>query len=450
MQPSAERARAVARQELPVRAEATQTLAWRAGRPVDVATFRDDVAALAARLPAAPAAVNLCEDRYAFLVAFAALLARGQVNLLPPSRAPEAVTAVLAAHAGSYTLGDAALDSAPPRYLRFQPTARAEARTPAPTVDPEAIAAVAYTSGSTGAPTANVKRWDKLAISSAHNDAVLRRLTGGAYNLVATVPPQHMYGLEMSVLLPLFGYAAAAAVRPFFPADVAAELAGVPEPRILVTTPVHLRALIDSGQALPRCAAIASATAPLAPALARAAEARFAAPVQEVFGSTETCVIAHRRTARAEAWTPYAGVSLYPRPDGTRIEAPQLLAPVVLADLVEVLDDGRFRLRGRNTDLLEIAGKRASLGDLTHRLLAIPGVRDGAVFQLDEVDAVGVRRVAALVVAPGLTVDAILATLRRGIDPVFLPRPLKRVHALPRSETGKLPRTALLAAFRAA
>jgi acyl-coenzyme A synthetase/AMP-(fatty) acid ligase len=307
--------------------------------------------------------------------------------------------------------------------------------------------AIGYTSGSTGVPKSNPKRWGKFSISSAHNDALLRNLTGLPYNVVATVPPQHMYGLEFSVLLPLFGHAAIHAGRPFFAADIAAALAELPEPRILVTTPVHLRALLDSSQPLPAFSGIVSATAPLSPELACEAEARFGAPVQEVFGSTETCVIAHRRTARDDAWTPYAGVSLHPQPDGTRIEAPQLLQPTVLADIVELAGDGSFRLRGRNTDLLEIAGKRASLGDLTHKLLALPGVRDGVVFQLDDVDNMGVRRVAALVVAPDLDTGAIFDALRRDIDPVFLPRPLKLVEALPRSETGKLPRAALLSAM---
>ncbi|HEY9513401.1 MAG TPA: AMP-ligase, partial [Rhodanobacter sp.] len=100
---------------------------------------------------------------------------------------------------------------------------------------------------------------------------------------------------------------------------------------------------------------------------------------------------------------------------------------------------------GRRADLLEIAGKRASLGDLTRRLLAIPGVRDGVVLQLDECDALGVQRIAALVVAPGLDATAITEALRRSIDPLFLPRPLRLVTALPRNETGKLPRNALLA-----
>jgi acyl-coenzyme A synthetase/AMP-(fatty) acid ligase len=423
-----------------------RVIAWRDGQPVTVERFLADVGALASRLPEAPAAVNLCEDRYAFLVAFAALLVRGQTNLLPPSRAAHAVDAVLAAHPDSYTLGDAELDPAPPRYLRFGAGAGGPFAGPAVLFD-DVPAAIGYTSGSTGVPRANPKRWDRLAISSGHNDALLRALAGGDYHVVATVPPQHMYGLEFSVLLPLCGHAAVCASRPFFPADIAAALAAVPEPRILVTTPVHLRALADARQPLPTLAGIVSATAPLPPELARAAEACFDAPVQEVFGSTETCVIAHRRAAREHAWTPYDGVVLHPQPDGTRVEAPQLLQPVVLADIVELLEDGRFRLHGRNTDLLEIAGKRASLGDLTHKLLAVPGVRDGVVFQLDETDAMGVRRIAALAVAPGLDASTILEALRREIDPVFLPRPLKLVETLPRSETGKLPRAALISAM---
>jgi acyl-coenzyme A synthetase/AMP-(fatty) acid ligase len=247
----------------------------------------------------------------------------------------------------------------------------------------------------------------------------------------------------MSVLLPLLGGVAVHAARPFFPGDIAQALRGAPSPRLLVTTPVHLRALVQSNVDLPEMAGIVSATAPLPMELAAAAEARFGCEVRELFGSTETCVIARRRTARETAWTPLPGVQLQPQPDGSLVHAPHLPAPVALADLIEVTGDGRFTLCGRQADLLEIAGKRASLGDLTRQLQAVPGVRDGVVFQLDAADASGVRRIAALAVAD---VDAatILRALRRGIDPVFLPRPLRCVSALPRNETGKLPRIALL------
>jgi acyl-coenzyme A synthetase/AMP-(fatty) acid ligase len=48
-------------------------------------------------------------------------------------------------------------------------------------------------------------------------------------------------------------------------------------------------------------------------------------------------------------------------------------------------------------------------------------------------------------VAPGLTASAILAELRKRVDPFFLPRPLCLVDALPRSANGKLPRESLRA-----
>src|SRR3546814_6185860 len=102
-------------------------------------------------------------------------------------------------------------------------------------------------------------------------------------------------------------------------------------------------------------------------------------------------------TTLFRSWTPLPGVRVTPQPDGTLVHAGHLPQPVALADLVELVDngrdaEGRFLLRGRQGDLLEIAGKRASLGDLTRRLLAIPGVEDGVVFQLDG-DEIGVRRI---------------------------------------------------------
>jgi acyl-coenzyme A synthetase/AMP-(fatty) acid ligase len=148
-------------------------------------------------------------------------------------------------------------------------------------------------------------------------------------------------------------------------------------------------------------------------------------------------------------WSLYHGVHLHPQPDGTQIVAPQLDVPIVLADIVSLHDEGRsFELCGRHADLLEIAGKRASLGDLTRRLLNIPGVEDGVVFQLDDADAIGVRRIAAFAVAPALDEQAIVDALRASIDPVFLPRPLRLIESLPRNETGKLPRAALLDLLR--
>jgi len=423
---------------------ADRVIVFDGDRQVTLATFLAQVRGLAATLPAGRHAINLCEDRYRFLVAFCAVAVRGQTTLLPPSRAPAVIADELRRHGDCYCLGDADLADAPPHYWRL-PAILPELPGDAPRVEDEALVAIGFTSGSTGEPKPNPKTWQGFRTSSAQNLAALGDLwpAGTQPQLVATVPPQHMYGMEMSVLLPLLGEVAIHAARPFFPEDIARALRAARAPRVLVTTPVHLRALVESSVELPPLAGIVSATAPLSAALAAAAESRFGCEVREVFGSTETCVIARRRTAREEAWTPLPGVRVQPQPDGSLVHAPHLPAAVALADLVEATPDGRFILRGRQADLLEIAGKRASLGDLTRQLQAVPGVRDGVVFQLDACPTRGVGRIAALAVAD-IDEASILDVLRRGIDPVFLPRPLRRVAELPRNETGKLPRAALL------
>ena len=132
------------------------------------------------------------------------------------------------------------------------------------------------------------------------------------------------------------------------------------------------------------------------------------------------------------------------------VAGPHLDQPVRLADLLETLEDGHVRLLGRSGDMLKVAGKRMSLAELNHRLLAIPGVEDGVVFLPDTADAAAtVIRPAALVVAPTLDEQQILDLLRQSVDPAFLPRPLRRVARLPRNELGKLPRAALQALLRA-
>jgi acyl-coenzyme A synthetase/AMP-(fatty) acid ligase len=96
-------------------------------------------------------------------------------------------------------------------------------------------------------------------------------------------------------------------------------------------------------------------------------------------------------------------------------------------------------LHGRHADLINIAGKRASLAYLNQQLGAIPGVEDGVFLPPADEAADSVARLAALVVAPAHTPASLMQALRERIDPIFLPRPLLFVDALPRNATGKLP-----------
>jgi acyl-coenzyme A synthetase/AMP-(fatty) acid ligase len=423
-------------------------LAYRPGGSVSFGQFCEHVQAIAQRLPPSGSMLNLCEDRYRFLVSYAAALSVGHAVLMPPSRAEQVVSEIADANRGSYRWQDADVAAA-----RRAPTLQltVSARIPA-----GQTVMIGFTSGSTGHPQAHPKLWRSVHGSTARNAAAIREALGIADAdkagtvpaIVATVPPQHMYGMELSILLPLIGGMAVHAGRPLFPADIARALAELPAPRVLVSTPLHLRTLVESSQPFPTTALIISATAPLDRELAAAVEARLDGQLLELFGSTETCVFARRRTATGEPWRAYEGVQLHPRKDGTMVIAPWFADPVLLQDVVELLGDGQFVVRGRSSDMIEVAGKRASLADLTQRLLAVEGVRDAVLIQPQPDSVATIRRLAALVVAPGCSAGQIRERFAASVDPAFLPRPLRIVDSLPRNELGKLPREKLLEMLR--
>jgi acyl-coenzyme A synthetase/AMP-(fatty) acid ligase len=424
-------------------AQAARPIAWRDGRQIQLGEFALDVAAVACTLPARSAMINLCEDRYRFLAAFAAALSVGHAALLPPTRAEQVVKEIEGSHPGSYRWEDAVVDAA---LSASQASASLELQLPA-----EQIATIGFTSGSTGQPQSYSKDWRSVNGSTACNARAIRAALGVADDapvwILATVPPQHTYGMEFSVLLPLIAGMAVHAARPLFPADIARALDELPTPRVLVSTPVHLHALVESQQQFPEVALTVCATAPLDRALAQAVEAKLGGRLLEIFGSTETCAFASRRTAQDELWRLHDGVRLEPMAEGTLVAAPWNRQPILLQDTVELHGTHEFHILGRNADLIEVAGKRASLADLTRRVLAIDGVQDAVVFQPGTESVATIRRVAALVVAPGLTAVQIHDLLAASVDPAFLPRPLLLVDALPRNELGKLPRAALLAAL---
>ena len=278
--------------------------------------------------------------------------------------------------------------------------------------------------------------------------ARLGLLDGRHHCIVATVPPQHMYGFESSVLIALQSGAALSAAHPFYPADICAALAAVPRPCMLVTTPVHLRVLLGSGLDIPLPELVLSATAPLPPQLALAAEARLQAPVLEIYGCTETGQIASRRTTESAEWTLFPDITLHAAQGRVWAAGGHIEHAMPMADELELLTDERFLLHGRTADLVNIAGKRSSLGYLNFQLNAVPGVLDGTFFMPDDADGENVTRLMAFAVAPGMTATALLAALRERVDANFIPRPLVLLDELPRNSTGKLPRDTLLALAR--
>jgi acyl-coenzyme A synthetase/AMP-(fatty) acid ligase len=407
------------------------------GRALAAKDFSAAVASLLREWPNARHIVNLCENRFYFLAAFSAAALSEQTTLLPPNNAGGTLDTLAIAYQGSTRIDDAFVAS----ILDRADSASAGA-IPNWQIDIDRIVALTFTSGSTGAPTPHGKSWRLLSTNAKL--AVEEVLGGAGANIVATVPAQHVYGLETSALSALVAECSVFDGKPFFPNDVRSALAAMNAPCTLVTTPTHLKVLLESGIDLPSLRRIVSATATLSKELAERIEQRWRAPVHEIYGCTEAGIMANRRTVESEQWRTFTG-GVIDHIDGVaHYSAPQLSSRLPLQDIIESFTPTRFELRGRMADLVKVAGKRTSLQALTKELLGIEGVKDAIVF-VPHADA----RPAAFAVAPGLSAKEISNRLFDRIDPVFMPRPLHVVDALPRNAVGKLPQETLLSMLRA-
>ncbi len=400
-------------------------------RPSGAVTTRDflqQAHALAAALPASRYVLNACRDRFRFALTVAAALIGDRVSLLCGDPSPPVLAALLERYPDTAVVDDDHPSVGPGRGVN-------------PALPADRLAAIVFTSGSTGAPVAHEKRWGALVARSRAAGERFALDEAAPAAVIGTVPPGHMYGFETTVLLPLHAACASWCGPAFFPADVSAALCATAAPHLLVTTPLQLRSLAALPGPYPgRCI---SATAPLDAALAASLETAWSAELHEIFGATEVGSIATRRTAREEGWRPYPGVSLRQTADAALVEAVGA-PPFPLADEIQLQADGTFRLLGRRTDLVKLGGRRASLAGLNRILTELQGVCDGVFVVPDDLESRSTARLEAVVVAPGRSRAELMAELRDRIDPVFLPRRLVRVDALPRNSLGKLPRQAVL------
>jgi acyl-coenzyme A synthetase/AMP-(fatty) acid ligase len=423
----------------------TQQWSW---RDVHAASI-----ALARELRPGASVCNLCGSRAGFLVTWLAALRRGCVQVLPPSGGTGDLLSILKANGDAIIVVDdaALLDPSWTGHAQCLVHSPVPERTTARDIDlawnPDWDSPLIrlYTSGSTGAPEVQRKTAGQLARGAQVLSSRLRMELGEGLDaitrIVCSVPPQHMFGLETSVMLSLVTGIAVQEGRPLLPGDVGAALAAGRGEVAWIATPLHLRALQQAGEHLSQCRLVIASTMQLAPALAEKCESLAAAPVMEIYGSTETGAVAMRRTARDDVWRALDGVRFESSSEGTRVSGSHFESPRILSDHIELAADGGFRLLGRDSDLLKIAGRRASLSGLNLMLQEMPGLQDG-VFFLPATDSSTERLV---LIYAGAQIEHATAVewLRARMDPVFLPRAFIRVERLPRSATGKLARSAL-------
>lgn len=438
-------------------------IAYTPNHAISAHDFLQDCIWLAKRLPNQPYLLNFCKNRYLFAVGMGAAALNRQTMLLPPTYNQGMLAQLQKTYPDFYTLYDQDMleISEFPRFKlehpvmpshtgrEFLPESKEDFSVPE--IPADHVMAYVFTSGSTGEPVPHAKTWGSMTRNA---QAQLRRIredvnfSDKTFTVLATVPPQHMYGLESSVLIALLGGQAFSAAHPFFSQDICTELERLPHPRVLVSTPFHLKAWMESGIQLPAVDLVISATAPLSMRLAESIEEKFQIPIQEIYGCTETGQIATRLPTSNQVWQTYGEVEImqvYGQNDrhGSAVaQGDYISSPTELNDVLEVIDHNHFKLLGRKVDQVNIAGKRSSLGYLNYQLNAIDGVKDG-VFFIPKADRskeqLGETRLGAFVVASGISKAEVLKALRSRIDAAFMPRPLFMVDELPRNSTGKLP-----------
>ena len=199
------------------------TVAWCGHKLVDGHRFLSDVVTISAQLPMESGyAINLCEDRYWFLVTFAAVLVRGQTNLLPPNRSAAVIKELNDNYPESYCVSEKALPgiNRPSCIIDRNKTGHVLTDVPLPSISESHLAAIAFTSGSTGKPSPNPKTWGELVLGEKMMCEYFQFEAGNQSEvIVATVPSQHMYGLETTVLNALVNGVSIYCGDAFYPSD---------------------------------------------------------------------------------------------------------------------------------------------------------------------------------------------------------------------------------------
>ncbi|MGQ7249646.1 AMP-binding protein [Halomonas sp. V046] len=370
-------------------------------------------------------------DPRAFTAALLALWETGRSAVLPGDDRPQTLARLTPLVEGS-------LPATPP------PPSQAPPPTPVP-IDPEAEAVVLYTSGSTGKPVMQPKRFRQLE-SELDRQAELWPLEGAA--VISQVSHQHIYGLLTGILRPLCHGVPFCGAENRYPEAMAERLAEASDAGLgarLVSSPAQLSRLPEH-LSWPSAAMVFSSGAPLALRDAQRCEHLLGAPVIELYGSTETGGIAHRRQTLSEAWTPLPDVEIA-LGDGTlSLRSPFLASPQEWwqqADRVEPAANG-FRLLGRSDRVAKIGGKRISLTATERYLRQYATIDDAHCLDLERRDGrLGVVVAMAAETLPHHHASrrALVTTLRDHLatllEPVAIPRYWRFVQALPINSQGK-------------
>jgi acyl-coenzyme A synthetase/AMP-(fatty) acid ligase len=427
--------------------------AWSDGK---YKTWRDlfhETALIRAALASSPKAKWLlyAEDYWHFLVAFIALFQCKKEVLLTANITPGNIAEITGSEAGIIS------DQAIPGALQIGAILAAGGAPSGEIVhvpfNPVESVFVIFTSGSTGKPKAIPHRIVEFEVNiglpQSWVDAWHERKN------IVTVNQHHIYGLIFSIILPFTLGVPFRRKRIERPEEFE-KLDDVPY--IIYTSPAFLKRTTESGVNLSmKEPYIIVSGGFLLPETAEKTNSLFGFWPVDIYGSTEGSGIAWRQSKDGPEWRPFASLKVSANEAGClmiHLPIPNV-PPIPTGDLVELLPDGRFILKGRADSVVKIEEKRISLTEVEERILESGMVDDACVVPFED------RRqyLAAAIVLNGKAKaqfegkeKAEINTywtnyLAKYFEGTVIPKKFRYVDLLPQDTQGKKPREQVKALF---
>jgi long-chain acyl-CoA synthetase len=285
------------------------------------------------------------------------------------------------------------------------------------------------------------------------------------------IPISHSYGFS-NLLTPLIVRGVPMVLsRDRLPRAVLADLSGT-NATVFPGMPVFYQAFCEMENIpyLPKLRLCISAGAPLATAVAQQFQQKFRLSIHSFYGASECGGICYdgdpRHDEEGFVGQPLEGVTVervdpdasasrirvrsaavgdayFPESDQAKLGG-GLFVP---DDLLNKTADG-YRIVGRKSDLINVAGKKVNPVEVEAHLLRFGGVHQAVVF--GRASILRNEEVAACVVAsPGVSESELLDFCRRGLSGWQVPKRVFIVNAIPVTERGKVSRRELARRFAA-
>src|SRR5947208_16211300 len=325
------------------------------------------------------------------------------------------------------------------------------------------------TSGTTAAPRAIRFRSHQL-LADCNQICDTMKITGADLNF-GVIPISHSYGFS-NLLTPLIARGVPMVVsRDRTPRAILSDLARS-NATVFPGMPVFYQAFCEMEHVpvLSKLRLCISAGAPLSGAVAKKFREKFNLSIHSFYGASECGGICYERETANEAegfvGQPMKGVGVellnpnaptsqmqvrspgvadgyFPEPDEEKLGEGMFVPDDLLAR-----DESGFKIVGRISDVINVAGKKVNPAEVEAHLLRFDGVRQAVVFGLPAGSGLRNEEVAAcVVVSPQVSESDLLRFCRAALSAWQVPKRIFVVDAIPMNERGKISRRELARRF---